>query len=247
MSFNKRTTVGISAVVSALFLSVIAFSQTSYASDTRSSHEDRGVRSSTITKSATHRPKPLAATASGCAKTSSAPHTPIKVGYPDPKVAMVDRIFTLNTNCGEIVFKAFGKKAVSTVVAMSFLAKSGYFDHSLCHRITTSGIFVLQCGDPTASGSGGPPFSYRDENLPIDAPNNYPAGTIAMANSGPNTNGSQFFIVYKDTYLPPTYTIWGVVTQGLDIVKRIATSGVLGGGSDGMPKMTIAIESVSVN
>ena len=68
-----------------------------------------------------------------------------------------------------------------------------------------------------------------------------------MANSGPSTNGSQFFIVYKDTYLPPSYTIWGVVTQGLDIVKRVAASGVLGGGNDGTPKMTIAIESVSVN
>jgi peptidyl-prolyl cis-trans isomerase B (cyclophilin B) len=159
---------------------------------------------------------------------------------------MVDRVFTLTTNCGPITFKAFGKKAPSTVIAMTFLAKSGYFDHSLCHRVTTSSIYVLQCGDPTASGSGGPPFSYRDENLPADAPNNYPAGTIAMANSGPNTNGSQFFIVYKDTYLPPSYTIWGWVTQGLDVVKQIANAGVVGGGTDGTPKQTIAIESVSV-
>ena len=159
---------------------------------------------------------------------------------------MVDRVFTLNTNCGSIVFKAFGKKAAATVIAMSFLAKSGYFDHTLCHRLTTASIFVLQCGDPTASGSGGPPFSYRDENLPSDEADDYPAGTIAMANSGPNTNGSQFFIVYKDTYLPPSYTVWGAVTQGLDIVKKIAAAGVVGGGSDGTPKQTIAIDSVSV-
>ncbi len=181
-----------------------------------------------------------------CVKTNAVAHNPLKVGYPDPKVAMVDRVFTLNTNCGAITFKAFGKKATATVIAMTFLAKSGYFDHSLCHRLTTASIYVLQCGDPTASGSGGPPFSYRDENLPADAPNDYPAGTIAMANSGPNTNGSQFFIVYKDTYLPPSYTIWGQVTSGLDVVKQVAAAGVVGGGTDGTPKQTIAIESVSV-
>jgi len=169
------------------------------------------------------------------------------VGYPDPEDAMVDRVFTLNTNCGPIVFKAFGKKAVSTVIAMSFLAKSGYFDHSLCHRITTARSFALWCGDPTASGSGGPRWTYREENLPSDAPDDYPAGTIAMANYGPNTIGSQFFIVYKDSYLPNKFTIWGVVTQGLDIVKRIAAAGIVGGGNDGTPKMTIAIESVSVD
>ena len=250
MSFNKRVIGRGTALVSALLLSAISFSQSSYASDTPSSHDTHEPHSATIFKSPTHRAKPLAvavAPTSGCVKTNSTPHKPIKVGYPDREDAMVDRVFTLNTNCGLIVFKAFGKKAVSTVIAMSFLAKSGYFDHSLCQRITTAGIFFLQCGDPTASGSGGPPFTYPDENLPGDAPNNYPAGTIAMANSGPSTNGSQFFIVYKDTYLPPSYTIWGVVTQGLDIVKRVAASGVLGGGNDGTPKMTIAIESVSVN
>lgn len=94
-------------------------------------------------------------------------------------------------------------------------------------------------------------WSYRDENLPANAPGNYPAGTIAMANSGLDsngngTNGSQFFIVYKDTSLPPSYTIWGVVTSGLDIVKRVAAAGVVGGGTDGTPVQKIAIESVNV-
>ena len=250
MRIKIRATVRVTAGVSALLLGTISFSQSSYASDSSGSRETHVTRSSTIFKSPNHKPKPLAATiapTAGCVKTNATAHKPIKVGYPDSKTATVDRVFTLNTNCGAIIFKAFGKKAVSTVIAMSFLAKSGYFDHSLCHRITTSGIFVLQCGDPTASGSGGPPFSYRDENLPADEADDYPAGTIAMANSGLNTNGSQFFIVYKDTYLPPSYTIWGVVTQGLDIVKRVAAAGVLGGGNDGTPKMTIAIESVTVD
>ena len=181
-----------------------------------------------------------------CNKTSAVAHTPLKAGFPDAKANQVDRTFTLNTNCGQIVFKAFGKKAPLTVIAMTSLAKSGYFDHSLCHRLTTSQIFVLQCGDPTASGSGGPPFSYPDENLPTVTLNDYPAGTIAMANSGPNTNGSQFFIVYKDTSLPPSYSIWGAVTKGLDIVKKIAAAGVVGGGTDGTPKQRVAIESVLV-
>ena len=181
-----------------------------------------------------------------CGKATAVAHTPTKVGFPDPKSVQVDRTFTLNTNCGQIVFKAFGKKAPLTVIAMTSLAKNGFFDRTLCHRLTTSQIFVLQCGDPTASGSGGPPFSYRDENLPTVTTNDYPAGTIAMANSGPNTNGSQFFIVYKDTTLPPSYSVWGLVTKGLDIVKRVAAAGVVGGGTDGTPKQTVAIDTVTV-
>ena len=193
-----------------------------------------------------------AAAVDGCAKTKSTAHYPIKVGTPDTKVAPTDRTFTLNTNCGTITFTAFGKKAPVTVIAMTFLAKAGFFDHSLCHRITTAGLYVLQCGDPTATGSGGPMWSYNNENLPAKGDNDYPAGTIAMANSGIDaqgrgTNGSQFFIVYKDTTLGADYTIWGQVTSGLDIVKKVAAAGVVGGGTDGTPKQTIAIESVKVS
>jgi len=189
----------------------------------------------------------------GCVKTNSIPHYPIKLSTgPDYSAPQIDRTFTLDTNCGQIVFKTFAKKAPNTVAAMSFLAKSGFFNHSLCHRLTTAGIYVLQCGDPTASGQGGPLFSYDNENVPASAPNNFRAGTIAMANAGLDanghgTNGSQFFIVYKDsTLIPPDYTIWGVVTKGLDIVKKIAAVGVLGGATDGTPKQTIAIETVLV-
>jgi peptidyl-prolyl cis-trans isomerase B (cyclophilin B) len=130
---------------------------------------------------------------------------------------------------------------------MSTLAKAGYFDNSLCHRLTTSGIYVLQCGDPTATGSGGPGFSYPDENLPANVVNNYPAGTVAMANSGPGTNGSQFFLVFADTTLGPNYTIWGKITKGLEIVQAIAKAGVKGGGGDGTPNTKIALTKVSVS
>ena len=239
--------VATSFAITALVLSSVGIAQASYAKDSKESHATPTPRpSSQRALSALSAQKELSSLNGECVKTTSVAHNSLKVGYPDPKMAMLDRVFTLNTNCGQIVFKAFGKKATSTVIAMTFLARSGYFDHSLCHRLTTASIFVLQCGDPTASGSGGPPFSYRDENLPEDGEDDYPAGTIAMANSGPNTNGSQFFIVYKDTYLPPSYTVWGAVTQGLDIVKRIASLGVIGGGNDGKPKQTIAIESVNV-
>jgi peptidyl-prolyl cis-trans isomerase B (cyclophilin B) len=162
------------------------------------------------------------------------------------------RTFTFVTNCGNIVVTTVGSKAPITLTQLSTLARGGYFNNSLCHRLTTKGLYVLQCGDPTATGGGGPSFTYRDENLPAEGLNNYPAGTVAMANSGPGvngagTNGSQFFLVFADTTLGANYTIWGTVTQGLDIVKAIAKAGVKGGGADGAPNQPIAINRVTVS
>jgi peptidyl-prolyl cis-trans isomerase B (cyclophilin B) len=153
---------------------------------------------------------------------------------------------TFQTNCGDIVVTADAAAAPQTVNAMAFLTQQEYFDNTLCHRLVTSGIFVLQCGDPTASGSGGPGFSVPDENLPAQAENNYPAGTVAMANAGPNTSGSQFFLVYQDTTLGPNYTVWGQVTEGLDIVQRIAAAGTTDGGSDGAPAQATMIQRATV-
>lgn len=259
VNLSKRLVVASSVALFAISFSGLATAQASDSHDTKTPRPSASAQpTSTRTSSRVATPKKMAMplsvaaeqTVLGCAKTNAVGHYPIKVGTPDTKVAQVDHTITLNTNCGPITFTAFGKKAPVTVIAMTFLAKAGFFDHSLCHRVTTSGLFVLQCGDPTATGSGGPMWSYNDENLPADAPNDYPAGTIAMANSGlqngRGTNGSQFFIVYKDTYLPPSYTIWGQVTSGLDIVKRVAAAGVVGGGTDGTPAQKIAIETVSV-
>ena len=181
-----------------------------------------------------------------CKKTSAKGHSVKNITPPEVKAPFKNRTFTLNTNCGDIVIEADGVKAPVTVIALAALANGGFFNQSICHRLTTNNIYVLQCGDPTATGSGGPNFSYRDENLPQSVEANYPAGVVAMANSGANTNGSQFFIVYEDTSLPPSYTIWGKVTKGLEIVQAIATEGVVGGKSDGLPKRTIAIEKVKV-
>jgi peptidyl-prolyl cis-trans isomerase B (cyclophilin B) len=136
--------------------------------------------------------------------------------------------------------------APTTDASMAYLADKGYFDGTSCHRLTTAGIYVLQCGDPEGTGMGGPGYEIPDENLPAEAANNYPAGTVAMANAGPNTNGSQFFIVYQDTTLPGAYTIWGKVVEGLDTVQSVAAAGVAGGGADGAPAETVTIEKATV-
>jgi peptidyl-prolyl cis-trans isomerase B (cyclophilin B) len=153
---------------------------------------------------------------------------------------------SFTTNQGEIVIETTPSLAPLTVNAIAALAQKNYFDNTICHRLTTEGIFVLQCGDPTGTGTGGPGFNIPDENLPQPIENNYPAGTVAMANAGPGTSGSQFFLVYQDTTLGPDYTIWGSITSGLDILQTIASAGVVGGGADGAPVTGVTIESTKV-
>ena len=182
-----------------------------------------------------------------CSPTKAVGHTPPIVAPAEKLMKRIPRTFTFVTNCGNIVITTVGAKAPITLTQLATLARGGYFNNSLCHRLTTKGLYVLQCGDPTATGSGGPNFTYRDENLPTEGLNNYPAGTVAMANSGPGTNGSQFFLVFADTTLGANYTIWGTITQGLDIVKAIAKAGVRGGGVDGPPNQPIAINRVAVS
>ena len=182
-----------------------------------------------------------------CTPTKAVGHTPPSVAPADKVLKRIPRTFTFVTNCGNIVVTTVGAKAPITLTQLSTLARGGYFNNSLCHRLTTQGLYVLQCGDPTATGGGGPNFTYRDENLPAEGLNNYPAGTVVMANSGPGTNGSQFFLVFADTTLGANYTIWGTVTQGLDIVKAIAKAGVRGGGADGAPSQQIEIKRVTVS
>ena len=113
-----------------------------------------------------------------------------------------------------------------TVASFLGLAKSGYWVDSPCHRLTTEGIFVLQCGDPTGTGGGNPGYSYGVENASANFA--YPAGALAMARtSDPQSNRSQFFIVYKDTVLRDTvgYSVFGRITSGMDIVEKIVAAG----------------------
>ena len=164
---------------------------------------------------------------------------------PDPADASAERL-TLTTNCGDIVIDLLASDAPATVASFDFLANEGFFDATACHRLTTSGIFVLQCGDPAGNGTGGPGYQIPDENLPGEGASNYPAGTVAMANAGPGTGGSQFFLVYEDTTLPSGYTIFGQITEGLDVIRAVAEAGVADGGADGLPAQPIVIESATV-
>lgn len=182
-----------------------------------------------------------------CKVTKASAQTPARIAPPSSILKRLPRTITLETNCGDIIIQTLARQAPVTVTVMATLARNDFFNDTLCHRLTTEGIYVLQCGDPTATGTGGPDFRYRDENLPLAGENNYPEGTVAMANSGPGTNGSQFFLVYKNTTLGPNYTIWGRIISGLDIVKFIAEGGVKNGGVDGVPLRTISINEARAN
>ncbi|MGW0249644.1 peptidylprolyl isomerase [Nocardia goodfellowii] len=150
---------------------------------------------------------------------------------------------TLNTSCGAVTIALDAAKAPRTVNSFVFLANEAYFDHTRCHRLTTQGIFVLQCGDPTATGTGGPGYQIPDENL---AGATYAAGTVAMANAGPNTNGSQFFLVTQDSQLPPNYTPFGKITAGMEKLTAVANGGTKDGTGDGAPAADMVIDSVAV-
>jgi peptidyl-prolyl cis-trans isomerase B (cyclophilin B) len=159
------------------------------------------------------------------------PATPKSWKTPPPKTLAAGRSWdlTLATTCGKITIKLDGGQAPQAVSSAIFLSRNHFWDGSPCHRLTgqQDGIYVLQCGDPTGTGTGGPGYSFGPvENAPANGL--YPAGTVAMArSSSPDSNGSQFFIVYKATSLPaPGYSIIGKVVSGLDVVQKVAAGGV---------------------
>ncbi|MFE7119987.1 peptidylprolyl isomerase [Streptomyces sp. NPDC057654] len=156
----------------------------------------------------------------------------------------------LDTTCGSIGLKLDAKNAPHTVNSFKFLADKGFFDHTKCHRLTTSNIYVLQCGDPKGTGSGGPGYTLPDENLksPSLKGNVYPAGTVAMANTGKaHTGGSQFFLVYQDSQLPPQYTPFGTIdADGMKVLKKIAAAGESSGQGDGAPNASVVINKAAV-
>ncbi|MEU6129177.1 peptidylprolyl isomerase [Saccharopolyspora sp. NPDC047091] len=172
------------------------------------------------------------------AKPVDLPESP---GADAPKTQQV----TLSTGQGAIPVTLDYAKAPCAANNFAHLAQSKYFDGTDCHRLTTTeGLKVLQCGDPTGTGSGGPGYSFADE---VDSQPTYPRGTLAMANSGPNTNGSQFFIVYGDSQLPPKYTVFGTVGEpGLQVVDKVAAAGDDTGQGDGKPKLPVHIDTAQV-
>lgn len=182
-----------------------------------------------------------------CKPTTAVAHREVKMTIPKLQRFNKNKVITFTTNCGDIVIETFAKKAPITISMLTGLISARFYDQSICHRIINSTTAaLLQCGDPTDSGYGGPAFQFNDENLPKPIMSNYPAGTVAMANSGPNTNGSQFFIMAENTTLDPNYTVWGRVTKGLEIVKAVVATGTLEGGEVGRPKVKIAIEKATV-
>jgi peptidyl-prolyl cis-trans isomerase B (cyclophilin B) len=187
--------------------------------------------------------------------TDSAGKPSMPTASPDYKAAYTA---TINTNLGKIVINLANSKATCTVNSFVHLAETNFWKNTQCHRVSDSdGLYMLQCGDPTATasqklscssttlGTGGPGYEFNDENLTGAT---YKAGTVAMANSGPNTNGSQFFLVFQDTSLSPAYTPFGTITSGLDILQNVAKAGTsctfsAGGG---VPKEKVVIDSVTI-
>ncbi|MEU8468504.1 peptidylprolyl isomerase [Streptomyces sp. NPDC029006] len=169
-------------------------------------------------------PDPCAEPAAGSAKKLSWKKEPAMTIDTSAKYTM-----KLATTCGDIGIALKTAAAPHTVNSFGFLAAKGYFDHTKCHRLTTAQIFVLQCGDPQGTGMGGPGYTLPDENLKdkVLKGNTYPAGTVAMANTGQkHTGGSQFFLVYKDSPLPPSYTPFGTITaSGMKVLHKIAAAG----------------------
>ena len=211
---------------------------------------------------------PLLVMVASCGSGSSADKTPTSSGKgectytadgrkaakkvdlpPGTPVTKKPTIVNISTNRGDIKATLNGDTTPCTVNSFLSLAKQGYFDDTTCHRLHTQDYFVLQCGDPTATGSGGPGYTFPDE---LSGQESYTAGTLAMANGGPDTNGSQFFIVYRDSGFPPAYTVFGHVNAaGLQLVQNIAKEGIgtpssnpqLGPG-DGTPRNPVVIQSV---
>ncbi|HSK26632.1 MAG TPA: peptidylprolyl isomerase [Jiangellales bacterium] len=168
----------------------------------------------------------------------------IEVPPAEPVAAEQAAQATITLDGSPVTVQLLPEQAPCTVSSLAHLASSGFFDGTTCHRLTASATLdVLQCGDPTGTGSGGPGYQFPDENLEGAA---YPAGTLAMANAGPGTNGSQFFLVYADSELPPSYTVFGTVTEGLDVVTAIAERGTADGGEDGAPAQPVTIDSLVV-
>lgn len=194
---------------------------------------------------------PSASTAAQCAWSArpAAPDTK-DVGTPPATVATAGKpVMTLVTNLGTITIALDRAATPCTVASFAHLAGKGYFAGTSCHRLTTDGIFVLQCGDPSGTGRGGPAYQFPDENLAnIVTP--YPRGNVAMANAGPGTNGSQFFLNYNASPLPKSYTQFGTVTSGMEIIDRVVAGGVNAAGAngpgDGRPNTPLTFTSVTV-
>jgi peptidyl-prolyl cis-trans isomerase B (cyclophilin B) len=187
---------------------------------------------------------------------ASKPNKPPRTGRVPTDPAEVSA--SMSTNRGNIGLQLDNGKAPCTVNSFASLAQQGFFDGTTCHRLTTSSeLGVLQCGDPSGTGTGGPGYRFANEyptnqyrlaDPALKTPVTYPRGTLVMANKGSGTNGSQFFLVYADSMLLPTFTAFGTIdATGLATLDKVAAAGVAGAGQDGKPAMDVTIDSVRLD
>jgi len=181
-------------------------------------------------------------TPSGVKEVGTPPTNPPRTGT---------QVMTIDTNLGPIKIEMDLSKVPCTAASLGYLASKGFYNNSKCHRMVTS-IGALQCGDPGGAGTGGPTYRFDSENLPVGRKPAYTRGLVAMANSGSSdSNGSQFFFLWKDSALPAQYTVIGKVTQGIEIVDKVAAGGDNGeyeasGAGGGRPNTEIVFKSVTV-
>ncbi|MFF3513708.1 peptidylprolyl isomerase [Streptomyces sp. NPDC002573] len=228
----RRKTRVRNSVVGAVLGVVVVGSLVSYTAGAFTSDDKKADTSAQVSPSASatsKAPDPCAKPAAGSVKKLSWKKEPAMTIDTSAKYTM-----NLATTCGDIGI-TLNTAAPHTVNSFNFLAGQGFFDHTKCHRLVTSGIYVLQCGDPKGTGTGGPGYTIPDENLKDKSlkGNVYPAGTVAMANQynaqtqqGRNSGGSQFFLVYQDSPLPADYTPFGTISDaGMKVLKKIAAAG----------------------
>lgn len=198
------------------------------------------------------------AAAASQSPSAEASPSPTEEAKPEPAMKIDKKAaytMSLKTSQGDIAFTMDASKTPHTTNSFKSLADKKFFDGTKCHRLTTENIYVLQCGDPKGDGTGGPGYTIPDENLTAlgkagaEGSVTYPAGTVAMANTGQaHTGGSQFFLVYKDSKLPPTYTPFGTMdAKSLKAVQAVGKAGVDGGGPDGAPKKAVNISKLTVD
>jgi peptidyl-prolyl cis-trans isomerase B (cyclophilin B) len=225
----------------------------------------KATASASASASATTSAAAVTEPAQHCTYTSDSTGAVVKASLPTASPDYKDTYTaSINTNLGPIKLDLLNSKATCTVNSFVHLASDNFWNNTQCHRMSaTDGLYMLQCGDPTAKaseklscssstlGTGGPGYEYASENLPTAGSSGsvvYKAGTLAMANSGGATNGSQFFLVFKNTTLGPDYTPFGTITSGLNILQNVAKAGTsctysAGGG---VPKEKVTIDSVSI-
>ncbi|MGE9694610.1 MULTISPECIES: peptidylprolyl isomerase [unclassified Streptomyces] len=248
---RRRNAVIASTVVVVLAVGGGAWAAGAFDKDKPKDDDQKTEAAATPSASPSKAPDPCDKPAAGSVK---------KLSYKKEPALSIDKsadyTMTLATTCGDIGIAMDAKKAPHTVNSFDYLAGKGYFDHTKCHRLTTAGIYVLQCGDPSGNGTGGPGYTLPDENLKDKKLKGdvYPAGTVAMANQynaqtkeGRHTGGSQFFLVYQDSQLPPDYTPFGTISaDGMKVLKKIADAGENTGQGDGAPNATVVIDKATV-